>query len=212
MTDPSKNPGDNPAEPQDAPPKASPLIRMAIEFGPLVVFFATQRLTRDSDPKGLDGLWYATIAFMLAITLSVIAGRMIERRWPVVPLVTAVFVLLLGGLTLWLQDETFIKIKPTLVNSLFAAILGFGLWRGRIYLKVIFGEAMHLSDERWSRLTKRFIFWFISLAILNEIARQVLNTDDWTTFKTVGLPVLTVLFMLTLGPLISQENEQPEDN
>lgn len=191
-------------------PKASPLVRMATEFGPLVVFFATQRFTRDIDPHGLDGLWYATIAFMGAITASVIAGRMIEHRWPVVPLVTAVFVLLLGGLTLVLKDQTFIKIKPTLVNALFAAILGFGLLRDRIFLKVIFGEALSLSDERWRRLTRRFILWFISLAILNEIARQVLSTDSWTTFKTIGLPILTVLFMLTLGPLISEEKPAPD--
>ena len=203
-----KEPG---IEPTTQAQKSNPLVRMVTEFGPLVVFFATQRLTADVDPKGLDGLWYATIAFMVAITLSVIAGRLMERRWPVVPLVTAGFVLILGGLTLWLQDETFIKIKPTLVNTLFAAILGFGQWRKRVYLKVIFGEAPSLSDERWSRLTKRFILWFISLAILNEIARQILNTDDWTTFKTIGLPVLTVLFMLTLGPLISPENGPAED-
>jgi len=198
-------------EPQGAPTsKASSLVRMATEFGPLVVFFATQRLTRDIDPHGLDGLWYATIAFMAAITVSVIAGRVIEQRWPVVPLITAVFVLLLGGLTLVLKDQTFIKIKPTLVNALFAAILGFGLMRRRIFLKVIFGEALTLSNERWIRLTKRFVLWFISLAILNEIARQVLSTDSWTTFKTIGLPVLTVLFMLTLGPLIADEKPKQD--
>jgi intracellular septation protein len=184
--------------------EASPILRLAIEFGPLVTFFVTQRQTRDVDPMDMGGLYYATIAFMVAISLSVVTARLVERRWPVVPLVTAVFVLIMGGLTLWLQDETFIKLKPTLVNLLFAGILLVGKLRGRLFLKVVFGEAFRLEERGWERLTERFVAWFLILAGLNEVSRAVLDTDDWTTFKTVGLPVLTFVFMLTLGPLLKQ--------
>lgn len=178
--------------------------RILVEFGPLIAFFVTQRLTRDSDPADLDGLYWATIVFMVAISLSVLVSRIAEQRWPVVPLVTAVFVLVMGGLTLWLQDETFIKLKPTLVNLLFAGILLVGRLRGRLFLRVVFGEALRLEERGWERLTGRFVAWFLILAGLNELSRAVLDTDDWTTFKTVGLPVLTFVFMLTLGPLLKQ--------
>ena len=190
------------------PHAPTPLLRLAIEFGPLVTFFVTQRATRDSDPAGLDGLYYATIAFMVAITASVGAARLLERRWPVVPLVTAVFVLVMGGLTLWLQDETFIKLKPTIVNLLFAGILMGGRLRGRLFLKAVFGEAFALDQEGWERITSRFIGWFLTLAVLNELTRALLSTDDWTTFKTIGLPVLTFVFMLTLGPLLERHKVQ----
>lgn len=194
--------------PASAPRPTHPLVRMGVEFGPLVTFFVTQRVTRDIDPEGLGGLYYATIAFMVAITASVAAARVLERRWPVVPLVTAVFVLIMGGLTLWLRDETFIKLKPTLVNLLFAAILVAGRLRGRLFLKQVFGEALSIDEAGWERLTGRFVAWFLILAGLNEISRAVLSTDAWTTFKTFGLPALTFLFMFSLAPVLKEHEVQ----
>lgn len=180
-------------------PKAKPMVKLAIEFGPLLVFFITQRFT-----ERLSGLYWATIAFMVAITIAVIASRLLERRWPTVPLITAVFVLILGGLTIYLDSELFIMIKPTLVNALFAAILLIGLARGKIFLKTIFGPQINMPDEAWRTLTLRFGLWFVFLAILNEGLRRGLSVDDWTTFKTIGLPILSVVFIGAQMPFFNR--------
>lgn len=180
-------------------PKAKPLVKLAIEFGPLAVFFITQRLT-----DRLNGLYWATIAFMVAITIAVIASRLLERRWPTVPLITAVFVLILGGLTIYLDSELFIMIKPTLVNALFAAILLIGLARGKIFLKTVFGPQINLPDEAWRTLTLRFGLWFVFLSLLNEGLRRGLSVDDWTTFKTIGLPILSVVFIGAQMPFFNR--------
>lgn len=187
----------------DAPtpkePKISPPAKLAIEFGPLIVFFLTQRFT-----ERLNGLYWATIAFMVAITIAVIASRLLERRWPTVPLVTAVFVLILGGLTIYLDSELFIMIKPTLVNALFAAILLVGLLRGRLFLKTIFGPQIDMPEEAWRTLTLRFGLWFVFLALLNEGLRRGLSVDDWTTFKTFGLPIFSLVFIVAQMPFFNR--------
>jgi intracellular septation protein len=190
------------------PPGPPRWLRPVLEFGPLVAFFATQRLTRDVDPHDLDGLWYGTIALMAALTVSLAVSRRIEGRWPVVPLITLVFVLGMGGLTLWLKDEQFIKQKPTIVNALFTAILGFGLLRRTYYVKAILGEAIELTELGWRTITVRLVLWFAFLAVLNEVLWRTLSTDNWTNFKVFGLPVLTFGFLMSLGGVISR-NQPP---
>lgn len=180
---------------QADPATQKPLRKLLIEFGPLVAFFLAQR-SKD--------IYWATGVFMVAISISVLVSRRIERKWPVVPLVTAVFVLVMGGLTLWLQDATFIMMKPTIVNLLFAAILLVGLATNRLFLKTVFAEAFDLEDEGWSRLTLRFGLFFVFLAGVNEIVWRTQSEDFWTSFKVFGIAPLTIVFMLLQGRLVER--------
>lgn len=179
----------NPAAP------TSPLLRLALEAGPLGIFFAV---------NARAGIQAATAAFMVAIVVSLIASRILEKRYPVLPLVTAVFVLVFGGLTLILQDELFIKLKPTVVNTLFGGILLVGLAMGRPLLKPLLGTALELDTAGWRTLTLRWGLFFLVLAALNEVVRLTVSTDTWVSFKFFGILPLTLLFALSQAPLIAR--------
>lgn len=190
----SESPG--PEAPSPPPENApNPLAKVAIEAGPLLVFFLA---------NWKFDIFVATGSFMAAITVSLIASWLLERRLPPMALFTAAFVLILGGLTIYLQDELFIKLKPTIVNLLFAGILGAGLATGRMFMKVVFGTAFQLTDVGWRILTLRWIVFFIVLAILNEIVWRSFSTDTWVSFKVFGIMPLTLLFGATLIPLLNR--------
>jgi intracellular septation protein len=125
-----------------------------------------------------------------------IAAHLLLGRIAVMPLVTSVFVLVFGGLTLWLQDDHFIKIKPTIVNGLFATILFAGLVSGRLFLKIVFGDVMRLSEEGWRILTLRWALFFVFLAFLNEVMWRGFSTDTWVAFKVFGIMPITFVFAL----------------
>jgi len=173
----------------------SPLARLAIELGPLLVFFVL---------NSRKDLYWATGGFMVAILLSLAASWRLERRLPVMPVFTAAFVLVFGGLTLALRDETFIKVKPTIVNGLFALILGVGLLRGRALLSVVFGDALELTEAGWRTLTARWAVFFVLLAALNEVVWRTCETDTWVAFKTFGIAPLTLVFMIAQAPLLQR--------
>lgn len=182
-------------------PTISPGLKLVIELGPLVAFFITQRK--------LDIFW-ATGVFMVAISISLVASRRLEKRWPTMPLVTAGFVLILGGLTLYLKDATFIKLKPTIVNLLFAGILLGGLAAGRLFLKVVFESAFQLEDLGWRILTVRFGVFFVFLAGLNEVVWRNFSEDAWVNFKVFGIMPLTLVFMLAQARLLARHAIEPE--
>ena len=186
-----------------AEPPRSPWVKLAIETGPLVAFFVT---------NAKAGIFAATGVFMVAIVISLAASWKLEKRLPPMALFTAVFVLVFGGLTIYLEDELFIKLKPTIVNGLFAVILGGGLMAGKLLLRHAFGEAFRLTEEGWRLLTLRWIGFFILLAILNEIVRRHVTTDTWVTFKTFGIMPLTFVFTITLLPLINKHQlDEPNE-
>jgi intracellular septation protein len=162
-------------------------IKLAVELGPLLVFFLT---------NGRYGIFAGTGAFMVATVVALIASRTFLGRIATMPLVTGFFVLVFGGLTLWLQDDHFIKIKPTIVNGLFAAILFAGLATGRLFLKIIFGDVMRLSEEGWRLLTLRWALFFVFLALLNELIWRGFSTDTWVAFKVFGIMPITFVFAL----------------
>lgn len=180
----------------------NPLLKFALELGPLVVFFFTNSQL---------GIFTATMAFMVAIVLSLAVSYAISRTIPTMPLVTAVFVLVFGGLTVWLQDETFIKVKPTIVNLLFASILAFGLLTGRLFLKMVLDSALTMSDTGWLIMTRAWIGFFIFLALLNEIVWRTVSTDTWVTFKVFGVMPLTLLFSFSLVPIIMKHTIEPAE-
>lgn len=173
------------------------LLRMGLELGPLVVFFlmnARAQMVFGNDPK--QNIYYATGAFMVAIALSLGFSYAKFRRIPTMPLVTGVFVLVFGTLTLVLHDDVFIKLKPTLVNSLFAAALLGAAAFGKPLLKQLFDGAMDLTDEGWMVLTRRWGFFFVLLAILNEVIWRNFSTDFWVNFKLFGIMPLTIVFAM----------------
>ena len=184
----SKNHG----EPQDV---RGQLLKLLVEVGPLAVFFSFNYYS---------GIFWGTGAFMVATAISLIASRVLFGRVPVMPLVTGVFVLVFGGLTLWLQDDHFIKIKPTIVNLLFAGALFTGLLAGYSLLKIVFGEAFRLTDEGWRKLTIRWACFFTFLALLNEVVWRSFSTDAWVNFKVFGIMPLTMIFALSQMGLLKR--------
>lgn len=171
----------------------NPVLKLVIEIGPLVAFFLA---------NSQFGIFTATMAFMIATAISLSISYAISQSIPTMPLVTGIFVMVFGGLTLWMQDETFIKIKPTLVNVLFAATLTFGLLTRRLFLKIVLESSMGLTDKGWLILTKAWIGFFLTLAVLNEIVWRSFSTDFWVSFKLFGILPLTIVFSVALVPVI----------
>ena len=146
---------------------------------------------------------------MVAIVASLLVSWRLEKRLPIMPLVTAAFVLVFGGLTLVLRDELFIKLKPTIVNSLFAAILLGGLATGRSFLKPVLETALPMREEGWKQLTLRFGLFFVVLAVLNEVVWRNFSTDAWVSFKVFGIMPLTLVFTMTQMGLIKRHAIEP---
>lgn len=178
------------------------LTKLVLELGPLAVFFlANSRF----DP------FTATAIFMVATIISLIVSRIALKKIPVMPLVTGAFVMVFGGLTLLLQDETFIQMKPTIINLMFAAALTGGLYFGRSLIKIVIGDVIKLQDEGWKKLTVRWTIFFILLAVLNEVVWRNFSWDSWVAFKTFGIMPLTMVFMMAQIGLL-QKYQIEDDN
>jgi intracellular septation protein len=182
------------------PPK--PVLKAAVEYGPLAVFFTT---------FFLFDLFVATGALVAATVVAIAIGFAVEKRIAMVPFITGAVVLVFGGLTLYFQDETFIKMKPTIVHGLIAAVLIGGLAVGRPLLKPLFGAAWHLNDLGWTLLTRRFSVFFIVMAVLNELVWRTQPTDIWVTYKVFGSIGLTLAFTLTQLRLINRHQIPADD-
>ena len=171
------------------------IIKLVLELGPLVVFFIV---------NGRADIFLATAWFMGAMVVSLLASWLILRKVAVMPLVTGAVVLVFGGLTLWLQDDTFIKMKPTITNSLFAGVLLGGLLFRQSLLKYVFGDVYKLLPRGWFVLTLRWGLFFLVLAVANEILWRNFSTDVWVAFKVWGIMPLTILFSLAQLPTLSK--------
>lgn len=190
MSDENRN---EPAMVQSDPKQA--LIKLALELGPLVVFFIM---------NGRVGIIDATAWFMGAMVVSLAVSWMIFRRIAVMPLVTGIVVLIFGGLTLWLQDDTFIKMKPTIVNTLFGVVLLGGLPFGHSLLKYVFGEVYRLTEKGWFVLSLRWGLFFFVLALLNEIVWRNFSSDFWVAFKVWGIMPITLVFSFFQVPALTR--------
>ena len=172
-------------------------LKPAVDYGPLAVFFVAY--------VGL-GLMAATAALIGASLVALLAAWVAERRVPVIPLATTAIIAIFGGLTLWLRDETFIKMKPTIVQALFAlALLGSLAFR-RPLLKPLLGPVMPpLSDAAWRQFTLRYALFFVAMTALNELVWRTQSTDVWVAFKVFGLSGLTFLFILSQIPFVGRQ-------
>lgn len=170
-------------------------MKMLLELGPLLIFFTAFKL--------LDIYW-ATGIFMAATVVSLIASWLILKKIPVMTLVTGFFVMVFGGLTIYLQDTTFIKIKVTIIYVLFAGGLATGLAFGQSFIKVILAEALQMQDEGWRKLTVRWIYFFLTLALVNEVIWRNFSDDIWMKFKVFGILPLTFLFMMSQVGLLQK--------
>lgn len=173
----------------------TPSIKALSDYGPILVFFAAYMLS---------DLFVATAALMVATVIALAISYLVDRRIPMMPLITAGIVGVFGGLTLWLNDETFIKLKPTIVQGLISVVLLGGLAFGKALLKPVMGAAWPMNEEGWRRLTLRFGLFFAAMAVLNEMVWRTQTTDVWVSFKVFGLMGLTFVFGLTQLPLLNR--------
>ena len=179
----------------------NPFLKLLIDVGPLVVFFVA------------NARWdiiTATGAFMAATVASLAASFALYRRLPTLPLVTAGFVMVFGGLTIILNDELFIKLKPTIVNTLFGVILLGGAAFKRPLLRPLLGAVFDLTEEGWVKLSVRWAFFFLLLAVLNEIVWRNVSTDMWVNFKVFGIMPLTIIFSIAQVPLMTRYKPQED--
>ena len=180
----------------------NPLLKLALEVGPLVVFFMANAYSdRFGVPEGRR-IFAATSVFIVATVVALAVHYALVRKLPIMPLVSGVVVIVFGGLTLWLDDELFIKLKPTIVNTLFGLVLLAGLYFGKPLLAVVLDSVFELTDEGWRKLTFRWAMFFFVLAALNEIVWRTQTTDFWVSFKVFGIMPLTVAFALAQTPLL----------
>ena len=173
--------------------------KLLIDIGPLAVFFI---FYSRGDLKS------AIIPFMIATIIAVLFSYIMEKKIPIMPTVSAFIILIFGGLTIYFDNEIFFKMKPTIINLLFALILYGGVIVKKPLLKLLLGAAIKLEDEGWKILTQRWISFFIALAVLNEIVWRTQSTDIWVNFKVFGILPITFIFTMTQFPLIKKyQNE-----
>ncbi|HTQ83598.1 MAG TPA: septation protein A [Pseudolabrys sp.] len=170
-----------------------PILKLVLDIGPLILFFAA---------NARFGIYAATGAFMVAVLIALAVSYALTRHIALMPVVTAVIVLIFGGLTLVLHNDLFIKLKPTIIYVLFGGTLLVGLLLDKPFLSILFDQVFHLTDEGWRKLTWRWVIFFFALAMLNEIVWRNFSTDTWVSFKLFGVVPLTFLFGALQYPLI----------
>ena len=177
------------------------IAKLLIDIGPLAVFFIFY--TR-------SGLQEAILPLMIATVIAVLVSYVLEKKIPIMPTLGAGIVLIFGGLTIYFNDEIFIKIKPTIINAVFAIILYGGIIFKKPLLKYLLGAALKLEEEGWKILTQRWIAFFIALAVLNEVVWRTQTTDLWVNFKVFGILPITFIFTMSQFPLIKKYQIQED--
>lgn len=182
-------------------PQNRQMLKNLAEYGPLVVFFVLYYTNKD--------LFWATGGLLIATVISVLLTYYIERRLPFLPIFTAFAVGIFGGLTLILQDDLFIKIRPTVVNIIFGLVLLIGLVKNKLFLKILLSKALQISDYAWRIMTIRWSIFFFILALLNEIVWRTQDEEFWVNYKVFGVMLLNFFFLAFHIPFI-QRNQIKE--
>jgi intracellular septation protein len=185
-----------------AKPQLNPLLKLALDLGPLALFFFA---------NSHYGIFVATATFMIAVLAALAASYVLTRHFPIMTVVTAIIVVVFGGLTLFLHDATFIKVKPTIIYALFGAVLIGGLMFNKPLLGVVFDSMFNLTEEGWRKLTLRWAIFFLVLAVLNEVVWRNTSTNVWVDFKVFGVMPLTFLFGALQMPLLKKHAAEPAE-
>ena len=183
-------------------PQLNPLLKFALDLGPLALFFFA---------NSHYGIFVATATFMAAVLAALAVSYVMTRQLPIMPVVTAIIVVVFGGLTLILHDATFIKVKPTIIYALFGAMLIGGLVFNKPLLEVVFDSMFNLTEEGWRKLTLRWAIFFFVLAVLNEIVWRNTSTNVWVDFKVFGVMPLTLVFGALQVPLLKRYAVEPAE-
>lgn len=174
------------------------LRKLALDLGPLLIFFAAFKYL---------GIFAATGAFMVAVLVALAIGYALEKKLSPMPIFTAALVVIFGGLTLYLQNDLFIKMKPSVLYVFFGALLLGGLRFNRLFIKYVFGQAFELTEAGWIKLTVRWGVFFLALAALNEAVWRSTSTETWVAFKVWGIIPLLILFALAQTPLVMKHQD-----
>ena len=182
---------------KNAAPKKhlSPIPKLLLDLGPLLLFFFA---------NSYGGIYFATGAFMVATVVTLGISYYLIRRFPIMPIVTAVIVMVFGALTLWLHNDTFIKLKPTIIYVMFAVVLLAGLATGRPLFQIVLDGAFHMKEQGWKLLTRNWALFFLVMAVVNEFVWRSFTTDQWVAFKTFGFLPLTLIFAISQAPIMAR--------
>lgn len=198
-------------------PREAPGTKILLELGPGLVFFFTNLrgawlIEKFPALGNLGGpLFVASAAFMVATVLSLVISKIVYRHLPLMPFVSCIVVLVFGALGLWLQNEVFLKMKPTIINAMFGFALLGGLLFGKSLLGHVFNQAFQLDAEGWRKLTLRWGLFFVFLAVLNEVVWRNVTDDAWVAFKVWGTIPITVIFTLSQMPLILRHSLEDKE-
>lgn len=197
--------------------KLHPGVKLALELGPIALFFAGYLKLKDQvfSIAGTDYEGFIVITALFIPVMVVTTGLLwwLTGKLSKMQVATVLLVVLFGGLSVWLNDERFFKMKPTMIYLLFGGALGVGLLRGQSYLKLVMEEALPLQAEGWMILTRRLCAFFFGLAVANEVVWRTMSTEAWVNFKTFGLTAALFLFFMTQGGVLSRhvvENDKKE--
>ena len=195
--------------------KINPIVKLALEMGPIILFFiAYTKLKEDTYTvlgRDYEGFIVVTAIFIPVLLIATSILWALTGKLSKMQVMTAVLVVIFGGLSVWLNDDRFIKMKPTILYLFFGGALGFGLLRGRSYLQTMMEGAMPLNDQGWMILTKRVCVFFLTLALLNEFVWRMMSTDTWVNFKTFGLTAAVFVFFMAQAGLMEKYSTNIEE-
>jgi len=196
--------------------KINTWLKMALELGPVVLFFVAYGRMKDQTfmigGTEYGGFILVTAGFIPLLLISTGILWKLTGHLSRMQIVTAILVIVFGGMSVWFNDERFFKMKPTFIYLFFGGALGFGLLQGRSYMQYVMEEALALKHEGWMTLTRRMMMFFFTLAVLNEIMWRFFSTDAWVTFKTFGLTGAIFVFFMTQSSLFAKYMVEPEES
>ena len=192
-----------------------PKLKAALDYGPVLLFFVAYLALRDREiaigGEVYSGFILVTAGFVPVLALSTLILWRLTGTLSRMQVVTLVLVVVFGGLTVWLNDERFFKMKPTLIYLIFGGLLGIGLLRGQSWLRLVMDGVIPIDHDGWMKLTRRLCAFFLGLALLNEVIWRSMSTDAWVTFKTFGLTAAIFVFFLSQGRLFREHGIDRED-
>lgn len=188
--------------------KINPIVKLALEMGPIILFFVAYTKLKENTytilGRDYEGFIVVTAIFIPVLLIATGILWALTGKLSKMQILTAILVVVFGGLSVWLNDDRFIKMKPTILYLFFGGALGFGLLRGQSYLQSMMEGAMPLSDQGWMILTKRICIFFLTLAVTNEVVWRMMSTDAWVNFKTFGLTAAVFVFFMSQGGLMTK--------